>query len=38
MKYIYDIGIDDEEIQWKIEDFKTAYAETWWTIDIIVHH
>ncbi|WP_233568262.1 hypothetical protein [Neisseria chenwenguii] len=38
MKFIYDSGIDDEEIQWKVEDFKTAYAGTWWTIDIIVHH
>ena len=38
MKYIYDVGIDDEEIQWKIEDFQTAYAGTWWTIDFITHH
>ena len=37
-KYIYDVGIDDEEIQWKIEDFQTAYAGTWWTIDFITHH
>ena len=34
-KYIYDTGIDDEEIQWEIEDFKAHYPHTWWTVEQI---
>lgn len=38
-KYIYDTGydtgIDDEEIQWEIVDFKAHYPHTWWTVEQI---
>ena len=36
-KYIYDSGIDDEEIQWEIDDFRAQYPETWWTIEQIIY-
>ena len=27
-KFIYDSGIDDEGIQWEINDFRAQYPET----------
>ena len=37
-KYIYDTGIDDEEIQWEIEDFKAIYPHTWWTVEQVIYN
>lgn len=37
-KYIYDTGIDDEEIQWEIEDFKANYPHTWWTVEHVIYN
>ena len=36
-KFIYDSGIDDEEIKWEIVDFKANYAHTWWTAEQIIY-
>ena len=36
-KFIYDSGIDDEEIQWEIDDFRVQYPETWWTVEQIIY-
>ncbi|QEY25805.1 hypothetical protein [Neisseria zalophi] len=37
-KFIYDTGIDDEENQWKIDEFREAYPRTWWTIEQVIFH
>ena len=37
-KFIYDTGIDDENIQWEIEDFKANYPHTWWTIEQVIYN
>lgn len=36
-KYIYDSGIDDEEILWKIDDFRANYPKTWWTVEQVIY-
>lgn len=36
-KYLYDSGIDDEEIEWKIDDFRAQYPETWWTVEQVIY-
>ncbi|EGZ50644.1 hypothetical protein [Neisseria wadsworthii] len=35
-KFIYDSGVDDEENQWEIDEFREAYPKTWWTIEQII--
>ena len=37
-KFIYDTGVDDENIQWKIEDFKANYPHTWWTVEQVIYN
>lgn len=37
-KYIYGIGIDDEEILWEIDDFRKNYPKTWWTAEQIAYN
>ncbi|WP_246827886.1 hypothetical protein [Neisseria sp. HMSC074B07] len=37
-KFIYGTGIDDEDYQWEIEDFKANYPHTWWTIEQIIYN
>lgn len=35
-QFIYDIGIDNEEIRWEIDEFRAVYPTTWWTIEQVV--
>ena len=35
-KFIYDSGIDDEELQWETDDFRAQYPEPWWTVEQIL--
>lgn len=35
MNFIYDFGIDDEEIKLEIEEFRQIYSDTWWRVDHI---
>ncbi len=35
-KFLYDTGIDSQEIKWKPQDFSDYYNSTFWHIDQVV--